>query len=334
MSVATPRPKMLTFQPMVDSETTRLICRYYGIDFEEHDHLFPWVSVVTLFRGGTGYIPLLTGKGFKLTGPWPVVQHFDPTLPPERRLVPPGPQPLADEVMADWKTFNGGMGADVAVFSYFHLLPERALMERIFAEPVPPMEAKLVPSLYGLMCVLFNKLLKLSPERAAWAADRMRRDFEATDRRIADGRPYLCGDRLTAGDLALCAASAPLLLPRGYTVAMPSFDEFPPVMQGLAAELRAHPTAAFVQRLYRRLTKLVDCGVVSPPPWLGEDRGGPFAIDTIAKKGARRTARYGTPLVRSEPHASTDPEIAPDRVEIDRVGRELCLWGDRRIAIE
>ena len=68
------------------------------------------------------------------------------------------------------------MGRDVAVFSYFHLLPERALMEPIFAAPVPPIEAKLVPVVYGLLSGLFTKLLKLSPENAAEAADQMRRD--------------------------------------------------------------------------------------------------------------------------------------------------------------
>ncbi|MEI9852758.1 MAG: glutathione S-transferase C-terminal domain-containing protein [Sphingomonas sp.] len=142
------------------------------------------------------------------------------------------------------------MGADVAVFAYSHLLPERALMAPIFAAPVRPGEARLVPAVYGLLSGLFKLLLKLSPERAAAAADRMRRTFDATDRRIADGRRYLCGDRLTIGDIALCAASAPLLLPRGYGTPMPPLESLPPVMRTLSEELRAHPTGAFVQRLY------------------------------------------------------------------------------------
>jgi len=249
MTAVADRPKMLTFQPMVDSETTRLVCRYYGLDFEEHDHLFGWVSLLTLFHGGRGFIPLVYGQGFALTGPGAVAGHFDPTLPPERRLFPHD-QPLADEVAADWKTYNGGMGHDVAVFAYFHLLPERALMAPIFAAPIPPLEAKLVPAVYGMLSSAFTRLLKLSPENAAQAADRMRATFDATDRRIADGRRYLCGDRLTIGDIALCAASAPLLLPRGYGALMPPLEALPPTASAFAEELRAHPTCAFVQRLY------------------------------------------------------------------------------------
>lgn len=240
---------MLTFAPMVDSETTRLVCRYYGVDIDERDHLFGWVSLLTLFHGGRGLIPLVYGKGFALTGPAKVIRHFDIKLPPERRLAP-DEEPLASEVARDWKTYNGGMGHDIAVFAYFHLLPERRLMAPIFAAPVPSAEAKLMPATYGLMSAAFKSLLKLSPQHAAAAADRMRASFDATDRHIADGRRYLRGDRLTKGDIALCAASGPILLPRGYGAQMPAFEQLPPVMRTLSAELRARPTAAFVQRLY------------------------------------------------------------------------------------
>lgn len=243
------RPKMLTFAPMVDSETTRLVCRYYGLAIEERDHLFGWVSLLTLFHGGRGFIPLLYGKGFALTGPSEVIGHFDPTLPPDRRLAP-AEEPLASEVAQDWKTYNGGTGHDVAVFSYYHLLPERAVMAPIFAAPVPWLEGKLVPLVYGLLARTFTKLLKLSPENAAKAAGMMRATFDATDRLIGDGRRYLRGERLTMADIALCGASAPILLPRGYGAQMPPPEAQPPAMRALGDELRARPTAAFVQRLY------------------------------------------------------------------------------------
>ena len=46
------------------------------------------------------------------------------------------------------------------------------------------------------------------------------------------------------------AAGAALLLPDGYTAAMPALDAMPAEVSGLIRELRQHPTAAFVQRLY------------------------------------------------------------------------------------
>ena len=183
MTAAADRPKMLTFAPMVDSETTRLVVpllrpRYrrarpsvrLGLAADavpRRARLHP----AGLRQGLRAHRSRAKSPGISM-----------PRCRAERRLFPPD-QPLAGEVAADWKTYNGGMGADVAVFSYFHLLPERALMAPIFAAPVPPLEAKLVPVVYGLLSGLFTYLLKLSPERAAEAADRMRATFDATDQR-------------------------------------------------------------------------------------------------------------------------------------------------------
>jgi hypothetical protein len=52
-------PTLLTFAPMVDSETSRLLLAHYGIAYRESDHLFGWVSLLTLLHGG-GLVPLLT----------------------------------------------------------------------------------------------------------------------------------------------------------------------------------------------------------------------------------------------------------------------------------
>ncbi|HEX5183691.1 MAG TPA: glutathione S-transferase C-terminal domain-containing protein [Allosphingosinicella sp.] len=248
-SPAGSRPVFLTFAPMVDSETSRLLLHHYGVDYEERDHLLPWVMLLALLHGGTGKVPLLYGRGVRVTGPLAIARHFDDALPPDCRLVPPD-GPLAAQVKADWDMFNGGMGADTAAFAYFHLLPERRLMSPIFAAPLPPLEAWLEPAFYPLLAGLIRIALHLSPQSATAAADHIRAAFEATDKRVADGRPYLCGDRLTIGDIALAAAAGPLLLPPGYGAEMPPLDKMPAPVSDLIEELRAHPTGRFVARLY------------------------------------------------------------------------------------
>ena len=104
MTAPAVRATMLTFQPMIDSETTRLIARYHRIDLTEQDHLPVSAALRTLLRGGNGHIPLLYGDGFTLTSPYPIAQHFDAALPPARRLIPEG-GPVADQVAADWQTY-------------------------------------------------------------------------------------------------------------------------------------------------------------------------------------------------------------------------------------
>ena len=242
-------PTLLTFAPMVDSELARLLLRHHQAAYRESDHLFPWVSVLTLFHGGVGRVPLLYGGGVRLTGPRRIAEHLDALQPAERRLIPTEGPP-ARQVESDWRTYNGEMAADTAVFAYYHLLPERELMTPIFAAPVPPGEAKLTPVAYPLIAGLFRMLLRLNPQRAEAAIARIRATFEQTDKRVADGRLYLLGERPTLGDLALASASAPLLLPHGYGAKLPALEEMPPALRTVMEELRRSPTAAFVQRLY------------------------------------------------------------------------------------
>ncbi|MEG3175166.1 glutathione S-transferase C-terminal domain-containing protein [Sphingomonas sp. RB3P16] len=243
------RATLLTFAPMVDSETMRLLLHYHGIAFDEADHLFGWVSLLTLRHGGNGLVPLVYGPAFTITGPYPLAERLDAALGEAARLIP-RTAPLSATVAADWASFNAGMGTDTAVFSYYHLLPERALMTPIFAAPVPSSEARLTPTVYPLLRLVFRLALDLTAARAEQAANSIRAHFDATDRRLADGRRYLCGDRITLGDIAVAAAIAPLLQPPGYGARMPPVDAMPAPVRALIAELREHPTADYVDRLY------------------------------------------------------------------------------------
>lgn len=240
---------MWTFQPMIDSETTRLLARYYGLALTERDHLLVCGLLLARLFGGTGKVPLLRSKGAALTGPFAVAQHFDAALPAARRLIPNAP-PLAAQVASDWQAYNDDLGTAVAVYAYFELLPERALMQPIFAAPVPWIEAVLLPLTYPILRTIITYGLKLTAAHAATAAENIRANFDATDARIADGRRFLAGDRLTLGDIALCGAAAPVLLPRGYGALMPPIEAMPAPLRALMEELRTRPTAAFVQRLY------------------------------------------------------------------------------------
>jgi glutathione S-transferase len=240
---------LLTFAPMVDSEFSRLLLSHYGLDWRERDHLFIWVSLLTFLHGGYGRVPLLYGPGVALSGPRPIVARYDPLTPAGHRLIPDDPD-LVRQVEADWHTYNDGLALDTARFVYFHLLPLRELMTGIFAAPVPPAEAVRTAEVYPLLAFAFRTLLRLGPDQAAQSLAGIRSVFAQTDARIADGRPFLCGDRLTLGDLALASAAAPLLLPAGYGAKLPAVELMPTTLRHAVRELRQHPTAAFVQRLY------------------------------------------------------------------------------------
>lgn len=247
-------PTLLTFAPMVDSELSRLVLAYHGTRYRERDHLFGWVSLLTLLRGGYGRIPLLHGGGFRTTGPLRIAARLDAAVTEDRRLVPTA-EPMASQVAAQVSHFNGQFALDVATFAYFHLLPERELMTPIFAAPVSPREGRVMPHVYVPTRLLFRLLLRLTPARAAAARDRIGETFAILDRRLTDGREYLVGERLTLADLAVMASAAPILLPDGYRALPLDPDQLPQPLRSLRHDLLGTATSNYVNRRYGELLR-------------------------------------------------------------------------------
>lgn len=240
---------LLTFGPMIDSELTRLLLRHYGVPFTEERHIFGWVSLVSLMRGGSLRIPVVLGIGPARVAPASIVAWQEALCPMPLKLVP-ATEPLRSQIETDWQRYNGELATHVPVLAYFHLLPNRELMEEPVTRGVPDHEARIGRRIYPVTRWMLSTLLRLSAPRAADALIRIRQMFDITDARIADGRRYLTGDRLSLGDLALASATAPLLLPRGYAAPIPSLERMPPALHDVIVELRERPTARLVQRIY------------------------------------------------------------------------------------
>jgi glutathione S-transferase len=232
---------------MIDSELSRLVLAHYGVAYKESDHLFVQASLSTWLHGGFGQIPMLYGQGLSLSGPRAMVDHFEAGA--KVRLIP-REEPARQQVEADWVRYNGEMASDTAAIAYFYLLPQRAAMMRAFSRNLSALETRFLPACYGGLKGLFTLLLSLNPGHIQDALRRVRIRVDLTDKRLADGRPYLGGNRPTLADLSLISAVAPLLLPNGFDTPMPSFEEMPAELQRIVEALRRTRTAMLVQRFY------------------------------------------------------------------------------------
>ncbi|MEA2744735.1 MAG: glutathione S-transferase [Acetobacteraceae bacterium] len=250
MTVAGATHALISFAPMIDSELSRLVLAHYAVAYQEERHLFGVASLVALARAAQIQIPVLCGGGLRLAGPRAMVDWFDQTCPAERKLLP-SVQPLRSQVEADWARFHGRLATETAAFAYFHLLPHPNIMMEPLCQGLPPTQATALRSwAYPPMRQLLTLLLGLSAARAADALVRIRIGFDYVDKLLADGRRHIAGERLTLSDFALASAVAPLLLPAGYGAPTPALETMPNAIASVIAELRTHPTAAFVQRFY------------------------------------------------------------------------------------
>ncbi len=74
--------------------------------------------------------------------------------------------------------------------------------------------------------------------------------FAEIGRRIADGRRYLVGDRLSAADVAFAALAAPVVAPARYGGPLPPRRAWPADYARYVDTMRATPAGRFALALY------------------------------------------------------------------------------------
>ncbi len=74
---------------------------------------------------------------------------------------------------------------------------------------------------------MVNRHLGVSPQSAARAERNVDAELDAAAAMLADGRPFLTGDRFTAADLTFAALCAPLVVPPQYGVPLPQPQDMP-----------------------------------------------------------------------------------------------------------
>lgn len=249
MTEASQKPVLITFPPSLDSELARFLLKHYGIEQQEQPHALIFCFFVTLWHARTIIFPVLRSNSFKLIGPRPMAEYFDPKSAQHLRLFPqdPGEKRRVD---SDWTLFNETLAFATARFAYYHLLPYRDLMVRPLSSGAPSFESKTVEVAYPIFAGTLRILLGLSAKKAEDSLDQIRKVFDAVDARLAVQKSFLVGDRLTLSDVAFAVAAAPVVLPPAYGGPIPSFDQMPAPLQTAISEMRARPAGEFALRVY------------------------------------------------------------------------------------
>jgi glutathione S-transferase len=239
---------LLTFPPSLDCELARFLLAHYGVPVVEEPNALLFSPWVTFWRAGTPAFPVLLGHGFQLTSARAVADHFDPLCAPERRLIPSGA--ARNSVEKDWKYFYD-LSFATAIFAYHHLLPNKRIMVGPLSAGAPAFEARAVDQAYPVFAGALRLLLAITPARAASSLVKIRAVLDEVEKRLADGRRYLCGERLSLSDLVFSVAVSPLVVPDEYGGALPSRTDMPPALAGVIDETRRRPAGEFSMRVYR-----------------------------------------------------------------------------------
>ncbi len=243
-------PTLITFPPSLDSELGRFLVQHYGIQCCEKRHALIFSSFATLRHGGTVIFPLLYDEFLKLAGPLAIASYYESRCAPPRRLWPAAFNER-QTLESDWTLFNKSLAIATAVFAYYHLLPHRQMMVEPLSSDTSRFEQRAVHRGYSAFAGLLRVLLRLNRQHADQSLDLVRKIFTGVEARLAGGRSYLVGDRLTLSDLAFAVAAAPVVLPPNYGGPIPPFEQMPSAVQTVVTEMRARPAGAFALRIYQ-----------------------------------------------------------------------------------
>ena len=243
-------PKLVNLAPAVSTDICRWCFHHWQIEHEESLHV-PVFHVFALlwYRTSNGSRPVVRHDGLNYRTEPHILWHFEPQVAPERRLIPEGK--LGEAVMAERDFYHYSMRRGTVAYMYWNLLQNRDLVWKGFTTGVPGYEVTLASLSWGFIRWGLIKGLDLSEANASAGLDKVRAGFDRAEALLADGRPYLCGDRFTAADMAFAAGAAPIVLDPGYGGNLPTFEEVPEHMQTVISEFRARPAKDFIRRMYR-----------------------------------------------------------------------------------
>ncbi|MFI4985653.1 MAG: glutathione S-transferase family protein [Solirubrobacterales bacterium] len=217
--------------------------------YREERHVQIIHRFVARRAGGGVTVPVLVTPDGVIGESDEILAWVDARTPTEQRLFPTE-RSARQEVESLCRRFDEELGPKGRRLMYVHLLSQPSLALPYNNQGVPRWEDRAIRYGWPLLRRLVERELAIRPgiETEDEAAVFAELDFVAE--LLADGRPYLCGERFGAADLTFAAMSASILSPPIYGVPLPQPDVLPPRMAALVERARAHPAGRYALALF------------------------------------------------------------------------------------
>lgn len=231
-------------------EKARWALERTGVPYRERAHLQVFHIFAVRRAGGGRTAPVLVWDGRVLADSADILEAASAQAPPELRLYPDDPGVAAD-ARAMQRAFDERLGPEGRRWMYFELRGRGDLARDYGCTGVPGWQRRLLPLVYPVAARIIDRVLDVTPETAARSEGAVRATFDEVAERLADGRPFLCGESFSAADLTFAALAAAVLMPPEYSVPLPQPEVLPSGMAAKVNELRSHPAGAHALRMFR-----------------------------------------------------------------------------------
>jgi glutathione S-transferase len=210
-----------------------------GIAYEERRHLPALHRVAVRRAGGKLTVPvLICDEVGVLCESADIVDYADArAATPAARMIPEDVE-VAAGARALAADYDERLGPATRLWVYHRMMDRRDLATVPMTDGVPPWQQRAWR--YGGRAIgaAVSHVLTINDATAAEAERTFRAIYADVDDRLADGRPYLAGERFSVADLTFAALSAPLVAPPQYGVRLPAIEDLPPAMAAVVREHR------------------------------------------------------------------------------------------------
>ena len=185
-----------------------------GIPYREERHVQGIHRLAARRAGGGETVPVLVTPEAVVADSAEILAWVDDRTAPEQRLFAAEAKARA-EAQGICRRLDDELGPTGRRLMYVHMLVHRELMLRFNNEGVPRWEDRAIRYGWPIVVRFARRALDIRPgieesedEAAVW------RELDFVAELLADGRPYLCGERFGAAHLTFAALSAAVVVPR------------------------------------------------------------------------------------------------------------------------
>ena len=224
-----------------------------ALPYREERHVQAIHRFFTLRAGGGLTVPVLVTPDGTIRESVHIVAYADRHIADHhiagRRLLPSDPDARA-EVESLCRRFDEGLGPSTRRLLYVQMLPARELTLHYNNQGLPRWEDQAIRRAWPLITGLVKRVLAIEPGVEVQDEAAVFREFDFVATILADGRPYLCGDRFSAADLTFASLAAPMVVPLEYAVSLPQPEILPAAMADIARRARDHPAGSHALRMF------------------------------------------------------------------------------------